>query len=80
MNGKTITLRLSTEDVERLHALVEEYEGATVSGLVRAAMRIGLDEIEADPDVLDEVPLDTRGGAREGAGRKPSKRKRRRKR
>lgn len=75
MNGKHTKVRLSDEDVARLTAIVEATEGATLSGVLRAAMRIGLDRIERKPSILDRHELDTRGGAREGAGRKPSKAK-----
>ncbi|MEZ4444555.1 MAG: hypothetical protein R3B72_36105 [Polyangiaceae bacterium] len=75
MNGKHTKVRLSDDDLVRLAAVVEATEGATLSGVLRAAMRIGLDRIERKPSILDAHELDTRGGAREGAGRKPSKAK-----
>lgn len=76
MNGHSVKVRLSDDDHERLLAIVEGRDKATVSGLVRVAMRIGLDAIERRPKILDGHELDTRGGVRPGAGPKPRTAKR----
>lgn len=77
MNGKNIRVRVSDDDVARLERIAAQRDKSTMGGLVRAAMRIGLDAIERKPSLLDQHDLDTRGGARPGAGAKPRKDKKR---
>jgi len=74
-HGKSLFLRVTSEDFERLDALVEQIPIANRSSLAREALRIGLDAIESDPAMLVGRSWPTRGGSRAGAGRKPKKKK-----
>jgi len=68
-HDQALYIRLTSDDVARLDALAEKYPIVTRSALVRAAMRLGLDAIEANPVVLlEQQPEPKRGGARK---RKP---------
>lgn len=55
MNGegepkeKALYIRISQADIDRLDAVVEEYPFLTRSSLLRIAVRLGLDAIQADP-------------------------------
>lgn len=69
-HDQAIYVRVTAEDVARLEALAEQIEMATKSGLARAALRIGLAAIEADPTILLGMAQPARGGKRPGAGRK----------
>jgi hypothetical protein len=50
--GAMLGLRLDAEDVARLDALTERMLVGSRHALARAALRLGLDAIEADPAVL----------------------------
>ena len=63
-HDKSILLRLTADDIERLDALVGSHGVTTRTALARAALRIGLDSIEQDPSVLLGQPVAKRGGAR----------------
>jgi len=63
-HDQALYIRLTSEDIARLEALAEKYPIVTRSALARAAMRLGLNAIEADPAVLLEQPVPKRGGAR----------------
>lgn len=70
----SIYIRCTADDVARLDALADTIAMmATKSGLARAALRIGLQAIEADPAVLLGTPQPKRGGKRPGAGRRKPK-------
>lgn len=78
MSGHPISVRLTDDDVARLDAILELAEGGTRGALVREAMRLGLARIERWPSTIERLVLDARGGAREGAGRRPATRRKKR--
>jgi predicted DNA-binding protein len=50
--SRQVAIRLSEEDMERLEGLVERIPIATRNAIARAALRIGLDALEKDPNQL----------------------------
>ena len=46
---QALYIRISQADIDRLDAVVEEYPFLTRSSLLRIAVRLGLDAIQADP-------------------------------
>ncbi len=62
-HDKAIYLRITEDDARRLHTLAKQITVATRSSIARAAIRIGLDEIERDLTVLLGHPPPKRGGA-----------------
>ena len=46
---RALNVRVTAEDVARLDALAERISVVSKNGLARAAMRLGLDILEADP-------------------------------
>ncbi len=63
-HDEALYMRITKSDVARLDALVAKHSILTKAALARAAMRIGLDEVERDPTVLLDQPAPKRGGAR----------------
>ena len=59
----TLGIRVASEDLDRLKKLVDGLGGLTsISGLARAAMRLGLDRLEEDPTLLVRQLKPRRGG------------------
>jgi hypothetical protein len=50
--ARQVALRLSEEDVNRLDALTDSIPIASRNAIARAALRIGLAALEADPSQL----------------------------
>ena len=50
--GRQVALRLSDEDMQRLDALADSISIASRNAIARAALRIGLAALEADPSQL----------------------------
>jgi len=71
-HDQSLFLRVTQADIDRLNALVIRLPIANKSAIARAAMRLGIDAIEADPAVLLGAPQPKRGGKRTGAGRRPA--------
>jgi len=59
-----VSLRLTGSDLERLDAIVSGSPILARLSLLRAAMRIGLDAVEANPAILLGQPVPQRGGSR----------------
>ena len=72
-NNRSILLRITASDLQRLDDLADGIPIATRSSLAREALRLGLEAIERDPAILLGRQWTTRGGARKGAGRKAKK-------
>ena len=49
---RQVAIRLSEDDMTRLHALTETIPIASRNAIARAALRIGLAALEADPSQL----------------------------
>jgi hypothetical protein len=50
--GRQVALRLSDEDMKRLDSLADSISIASRNAIARAALRIGLAALEADPSQL----------------------------
>jgi predicted transcriptional regulator len=50
--ARQVAIRLSDDDMKRLDALAESLPIASRNAIARAALRIGLDVLEADPSRL----------------------------
>ena len=61
---EALYVRVAPEDIERLDALAARITIASRNAIARAAMRIGLDELEKDPARLLSAPPPKRGGRR----------------
>ena len=70
-HNQALYLRVTDDDIARLDAMAERIRLLTRSGIARAALRLGLEAIEANPAVLVGEPVVK-------AGRKPRKRTRKR--
>lgn len=72
-HDRSLLIRITESELQRLADLADQIPIATKSSLAREALRLGLDAIERDPGVLLGTTWTTRGGARKGSGRKASK-------
>jgi len=59
-----IAMRVSEEDIARIDALAARIPIATRNAIARAALRFGLELLEADPTRIIEEPPPKRGGRR----------------
>ena len=62
--SRQIAIRLSDDDMARLDALAESIPIASRNAIARAALRIGLAALEADPAQLFSTPKKTKGRRR----------------
>jgi len=62
--ARQVAIRLSEEDMQRLDALADSIPIASRNAIARAALRIGLAALEADPSQLFSPPKKARARRR----------------
>lgn len=63
-----ISVRLSENDLEQLHALAEAMPAFPPTTIARVAMRVGFEALAKNPGLALSQPVERRGGARKRKG------------